>query len=283
MFATFLYVKLLIESSDYMKEINIDELKKIQFNILDDINNFCKENKIKYWIDCGTLLGAVRHAGYIPWDDDIDIGMLRDDYDKFLKLYNTKNSRYRLMAAELTNDYYFQFGKVVDTKTLLYEPDENGIKGAVYVDVFVYDNAPDDDNKLKKMFDKRDLYHKLRIAQIYPDLYDKTSFKKRIFRFFLSIYLKFLPKNYYTKKMIKHSKKYVNKETKRVGNFSQLEYVVGDKKIFDSFIELPFENKKYPAPIGYDEWLKAFYGDYMQLPPKEKQISNHVFKAYYKD
>lgn len=264
-----------------MKEINIDELRKIQIQILNDIDTFCKKNKINYWIDCGTLLGAIRHKGYIPWDDDIDIGMLRDDYDKFLKSYNKKNSRYRLFASELDKDYYFQFGKVMDTKTVLYEPDENGIKSGVYVDVFVYDNAPDNEIELKKMFDKRDFYNKFRIAQLYPDLYDKTSIKKKIMRFFLNIYLKFLPKNYYTRKCIKNSKKYVDKKTKRVGNFTSAKRMTGDKKIFTSFIEVPFEGKNYPAPIGYKEWLTAFYGDYMKLPPKEKRVSNHTFKAYY--
>ena len=278
-----MYDKLLLEKgSGSMKEIDLKELRKIQIEILDDINKFCKKNKINYWIDCGTLLGAVRHSGYIPWDDDIDIGMLREDYDKFLKLYNTNNNRYKLMASELDKNYYFQFGKVVDTKTVLYEPDEEtGIKGAVYVDVFVYDNAPDDENKLKKMFDKRDFYNKFRIAQLFPDRYDKSSLKKKILRFFINIYLKFLPKNYYTKKCIANSKKYMHKDTKRVGNFTSDKRMTGDKKIFKSFIELPFEKKKYPAPIGYKDWLKAFYGDYMKLPPKEKRVSEHVFKAYY--
>ena len=266
-----------------MKEINLNELKKIQMEILDNVDSFCKKNKIKYWIDCGTLLGAIRHKGYIPWDDDIDIGMLRDDYDKFLKLYNeNNNSRYRLMAPEIDNDYYFVFGKVVDTKTILYEPDETGIKGAVYIDVFVYDNAPDEEEKLKEMFDKRNYYKKLRIAQVYPNNYDKSSIKKRIMRFFLKIYLKFLPKNYYTKKGVEHSKKYANEKTKRVGNFTSEAKMVCDKRVFKSFINVEFEKKKYPAPVGYDEWLKSFYDDYMKLPPKEKQVSNHKFKAYYK-
>lgn len=265
-----------------MKEINIDDLKKIQLKILDNVNEFCKKNKINYWIDCGTLLGAVRHSGYIPWDDDIDIGMLREDYDKFLKLYNKDNTRYQLHAAELQEDYYFQFGKVVDTNTILYEPDETGIKGAVYVDVFVYDNAPDDNEKLKEMYDKRDYYNKFRIAQLFPNNYDKSSIKKRIMRFFLNIYLKFLPKNYYNKKCIENSKRYINEDTKRVGNFTSDKRMTGDKKIFKSFVKLKFENKKYPAPVGYKDWLKAFYGDYMTLPPKEKQVSHHKFKAYYK-
>lgn len=265
-----------------MREIDIKELRKIQLEILDTVDKYCKKNNIKYWIDCGTLLGAVRHKGYIPWDDDIDIGMLREDYDKLLNTFNNNNTKYKLMALELNKDYYFPFGKIVDTNTILYEPDEKtGIKGAVYLDVFVYDNAPDDDLKLKEMYDKRDYYNKFRIAQLYPKMYDKSSLKKRIMRFFLNIYLKFLPKNYYTKKCIKNSKRYINENTKRVGNFTSDKRMSGDKDIFHSFIDVTFENKKYPAPVGYDKWLKAFYGDYMKLPPKDKRVSLHKFKAYY--
>ncbi len=267
-----------------MKEINVDELKKIQVKILNNVDNFCKENKINYWLDCGTLLGAIRHKGYIPWDDDIDIGMLRNDYDKFLEAYNSSNKKYQLLAVEKNKDYYFQFGKVIDTDTILYEPDEkSGVKSGVYIDVFVYDNAPDDDILLKKMFDKRDFYNKLRIAQLYPNNYDHKDIKKRILRFFIQIYLSILPKNYYTKKIIKNSKKYMNKETKRVGNFTSATRFSCDKEIFKSFIDVEFEGKKYKAPVGYDKWLKSIYGDYMKLPPKEKRVSHHFFKAYYKD
>lgn len=266
-----------------MKEIDLTELRKIQLEILDNVSSFCKKNKINYWLDCGTLLGAVRHSGYIPWDDDIDIGMLRKDYDKFLKLYNASNSRYQLHAVENDKHYYFAFGKVLDTNTILYEPDESGVKISVYIDVFVYDNAPDDDEKVKKMYDKRDFYDKFRIAQLYPDAFDHESTRKRIMRFFINLYLKFLPKNYYTKKVIKNSKRYMNKETKRVGNFTSFSKIVCDKHIFDSFVKLEFEGKKYSAPVGYKKWLTSFYGDYMKLPPKEKRVSNHTFKAYYKE
>jgi len=272
----------LINGSEKVK-IKIEELKKIQLDILKDIDNFCKKNNIKYWLDYGTLIGAIRHSGYIPWDDDIDIGMLREDYDKFLKEYNKNNNQYQFISCENDKDYLFPFGKVIDTNTILYEPDENGIKIGVYVDIFVHDKASDNNLDNKKSYQKRDLYNKLRIAQIFPNLYDKTSLKKRLLRFFVNLYLKFLPKNYYTKKIIKNSMKYNNKDTSKIADFIAPYEVVVDKKIFDKTIDVTFEKNKYPAPIGYDEYLRTIYGDYMKLPPKEKRISNHNFKAYYKE
>lgn len=266
-----------------MRSIDTNELKKIQLDILDNIDSFCKKNKINYWLDYGTLLGAVRHSGYIPWDDDIDIGMLRDDYNKFLKEYNNSSSKYKLIASEIDKDYYFAFGKVMDTNTILYEPDENGLKIGVYVDIFVHDKASDNMDDNKKSYKKRDLYQKLRIAQLFPDLYDKTSLKKKILRFFINTYLKCLPKNYYTKKIIKNSQKYSNQDTNKIADFLAPYEVIVDKDIFDNFTYLKFEKNKYPVPEMYDEYLKAIYGDYMTLPPKEKQVSNHKFVAYYKN
>lgn len=264
-----------------MYTIEIEELKQLQLDILCFVDEFCKENNINYWIDCGTLLGAVRHKGYIPWDDDIDIGMLRPDYEKFKNLFNN-SSRYSFLCAEKKSDYYFPFGKVVDNNTVLYEPNKQGYRLAVYIDVFVYDNAPDDDEKLKKMFNKRDFWRKLNNAQ--TGHHRKTNkLWKEILVAIGSVILQIFPKGYFNNKAINTCLDYENVNTKRVGNFTSEKRMVCDKGIFKKFIELPFENHMFKAPIGYDEWLKAFYGNYMQLPPKEKQVSHHEFEAYYKE
>ena len=133
-----------------MKKITVEELKKFQLEILGVVADFCEKNNIKYWIDSGTLLGAIRHKGYIPWDDDIDVGMLREDYNKFSKIFNEKNNRYKFVCIENTPDLFVPHGKVCDTTTELYEPDETGHKTSINIDIFVYDNAPDDDKQVKK-------------------------------------------------------------------------------------------------------------------------------------
>lgn len=269
-----------------MKELNIEELKEIQIEVLKCVADFCEENNIKYWIDCGTLLGAVRHKGYIPWDDDIDVGMLRDDYDKFSSLFNTKNERYKFICYENSHDFYLPHGKVCDTSTILYEPNEKGYKLAANIDIFVYDNAPDDDEQVKCMFDRRD-----KLRRIYNVKKERIVFNGNLIKGLLKVVRKTVYKLYFFKSnadelislMIQNSKKYANDNTARVGNFTSFSRTVCNKRVFEDFIDLPFEGRMYKAPIGYDEWLRSFYGDYMELPPENKRVSHHLFKAYRKD
>ena len=101
-----------------MEEMTLEEIKKNEKEILDVVAKFCDERKIKYWIDCGTLLGAIRHKGFIPWDDDIDLGMLRPDYDRFMKEFNGYNSRYEFHCFENDSNWIRAFGRVVDTETI---------------------------------------------------------------------------------------------------------------------------------------------------------------------
>ena len=267
-----------------MTKINVDELKKIQIEILNRVADFCDKNSIKYWIDCGTLLGAVRHQGYIPWDDDVDVGMLREDYDKFSQLFNTCNDRYQFICYENHPDFYLPHGKVCDTSTVLYEPDEEGYKLSVNIDIFVYDNVPDDDAEVVKMFDRRD-----KLRRLYQVRNEHISLKGNIVKGLLKFARKVVYRVLYPGKdivnrvigeMIQNSKKYVNVKTMRVGNFTSFSRTVCDKRVFNSFIELSFEGRKYKAPAGYDEWLRSFYGEYMQLPPANKRISHHSFKAF---
>lgn len=261
-------------------KVDLEELKKIQIEILDYVVSFCEKHSIKYWLDCGTLLGAIRHKGYIPWDDDIDIGMLREDYDKFIKTFNMNNSsNYVCYSVENNNDFFFPFAKVMDKKTELFEPDENGFKYNIFIDVFVYDNAPDDEKKVKKMFKKRDFYTYLNGIRGFKNYYSSkkiVSVAKRI----MEIGLFLFPRNYFAKRIINNSKKYVAYSTKRVGDFTSVSKNCVEKSIFSEMIDVEFEGKMYKAPNGYDVWLKSFYGDYMKLPPIEKRISNHKFVAY---
>ena len=264
-----------------MKKIEVEDLKRIQLEILDYLHAFCMKNNIKYWIDSGTLLGAVRHKGYIPWDDDIDVGMLREDYDRFLKEFNESNERYKCYSIENNPDFLYPFAKVLDTDTILYEPDEKGEKLSVNIDVFPYDRAPEDAKALAKMYKRRNKLQKMRRLSTHH--VHEGGRLRRILIAIISLPFKLFPKGHFEKKIVKNALKYRDANTSQIGDFTCREIISVNRSVFDSFVDLDFEGRKYKAPVGYDTWLKAFYGDYMQLPPEDKRVSEHNFKAFYKE
>lgn len=257
-----------------MRKIDLEEMKALQLQILKEVTEFCGKNKINYWLDCGTLLGAIRHKGYIPWDDDIDIGMLREDYNKFMKLFNKESKRYKFYSAENNSEFHYLFGKVLDSYTVLYE---DKYKLAVNIDVFVYDNVPDNKQAIRKMY--KNIYGKcFGIRYSWNGIQNK---RKRKLAHGISLALRVVPASYLRKKAIENLKRYQYVPTKLVGNFTSQTEMVCSKEVFQKFIEVEFEGGYYKAPIGYDAWLRAFYNDYMKLPPLEERVPKHKTEAYW--
>lgn len=137
-----------------MRKIDMGELREKQMQILDYVAQFCDEHGIRYIIEGGTMLGAIRHGGYIPWDDDIDVGMLREDYQRFIELFSQEaKDGYVFACSETTEGWHLPFGKVMDTNTLLVQ---DGHNLGINIDIFPYDDAPEDPQVMKKMYDTRD-------------------------------------------------------------------------------------------------------------------------------
>ena len=269
-----------------MREMTRAELRNCQIAILDFFNKLCCDNNLRYWIEYGTLLGAVRHKGYIPWDDDIDVAMFREDYDKLINICRLNpNARYQLSCVENDPLCMYPFGKIIDTQTVLYELGEDGIKTGVYIDVFVYDNAPEDINKRNKIFDKLDFYGKLRKYQL--PMGKAPLSLKRILVLLTRALISLFPKQYFTKKIIKNAKKSCNIKSDFVSDFTCPYYYTRwcvHKSIFEELTELEFEKHYYKAPKRYDEWLRLQYGDYMKLPSvEERKAAQHKIRAYFKD
>lgn len=261
-----------------MERIELEELKRLQLEILDNVHSFCINNKIDYWLDSGTLLGAIRHKGYIPWDDDIDIGMLRSDYNKFLSVFNDSNDKYKCYSIENNELFLYPFAKIIDTTTILYEPDEKGNKLGVNIDLFPYDKIPEEKHKAEKLYKRRIFFQKMRSLSSH-NIHSGNKVKRFLIGF-VSIFCKVFPKGYFEKKIVKNALSAYESSSHVIGNLTSSEVIFSNDSIFTSFIDVEFEGKKYKAPIGYDEWLRDFYGDYMVLPPIEKRNSNHHFVAY---
>ena len=264
-----------------MHQLSVDELKRIQLEILDVTAKFCDEHGISYWLNAGTLIGAVRHKGYIPWDDDIDLGMLRPDYDKFIASFNEHNEGYKAVCFENDRGFPFPFAKVMDTSTVLYEPDEKGRKMCVNIDIFVYDNSPEDKETEDDMFRRRNRFYICNVArQARIFQRPKGNILRRLCVYALRSAVRLFPRNYFVRKMIENSKRYLNAETKCIGDFVGTRRMTCDKRVFDGFVDGEFEGRTYKIPVGYDEYLRELFGDYMQLPPPEQRVSTHIFKAY---
>ncbi|MBQ3403176.1 MAG: LicD family protein [Synergistaceae bacterium] len=268
-----------------MHQLTLEELRKNQLEILDVVSSFCEERGINYWLDFGTLIGAIRHKGYIPWDDDIDISMLRPDYDKFMREFNGHNPRYDFHSIENDPDFPYAFGKVMDKKTTLYN---SGIKWHVNIDIFVMDNAPDDDREARKMFFTRRWLNRSNARRVVsvlnlPPAIRRKNILRRLCEYITRGILRVFPRNYFTRKIIEVSKRYSNQATRRVGNFTGAQDAMIDREALSSVIDVEFEGRTYKAPSGYDEWLRLIYGDYMELPPVEERVTNHELKAYRED
>ena len=265
-----------------MKTINSDELKKIQLGILEFTADFCNANNISYWINAGTMLGAIRHKGFIPWDDDIDIGMLRSDYDKFVRLFNTNSSnRYRFHCFENDTKYMLHIGKVYDESTILYEPDKkNGRKMSVNIDVFVYDNIPNSPEAMK-LYKIRDFYKRIWRLQKAKD--HKGSKIRQKLVGCIGTVLRIIPTRWVVDRIVNNGYKYRNIHTGFVGDYVGAHDVIIPLELLNNFINVEFEGKEYRVPAEYDKWLRLFYGNYMELPPVDKQVSYHRFEAYYRE
>ena len=265
-----------------LKKLNIEEIKKLTLEILDDVTRVCKELNLQYFLDSGTLLGAVRHNGFIPWDDDIDICMPRPDYEIFIKKYNKLcDKNYYCLDLNNSRKYFFPFAKVFDKRTIKTENGKMINWNKLSVDIFPLDAYPEEKqerenfhNEQLKLLDKYEEPRCMYFANT------KTLGKKGKINVFLA---KTFLTRVYAKRINKHAKKYEYSNASTIGQITCIYYSRTlrdfDKELFKP-IPHKFEDKEYMIPSGYDTLLKNFYGDYMIPPPPEKRVSTHGIEVY---
>lgn len=267
--------------------INVPELKKIQLDILKAVDEFCKKNGIEYFLFVGTLLGAVRHKGYIPWDDDIDICMKRKDYDRFFELFNAdRNDSLFAMDFKNTPDYYLVFGKVINTATVIDEYNNFEKKIGIYIDVFPLDDLPTNLTKVHLLDLRLMPYRKMVLLKTIRATNMRKWYKNALLKVgeFL---LRAISLHWILRRITKLSTMYNEKtDCENIADIAVFTYGYKElfpKRYFEGNSELEFEGLKFKGPIDYEKVLKTLYGDYMQLPPKEKRVSHHRYEAYWKN
>lgn len=266
------------------KTIDLCHLKKVQLEVMDFFHSWCKENQITYFITAGTLIGALRHKGFIPWDDDIDVVMLRKEYDRMIELF-PRTGRYRLFSEEVDSGCIYPYAKIYDSNTVMLEGNElDHPTIGVNIDIFPLENATDnyqDAIRLKESIKVLD-------SILAVKLLDKVDrgFIKNVTVSLLRLFAKFFSYPFLVRQIIRRAKRYIaNVNSHYVVNaviYAKGEREILEREWFKETVELDFEGRKYLAPVGADQYMRRLFGDYMQLPPEDKRISHHRFKAYYK-
>lgn len=263
-----------------MRKISLQEQRIIELGIMDDIHSFCVQHDLRYSMAGGTLLGAVRHRGFIPWDDDIDIIMPRSDYETLIQSYRSDKNE----LHELRNDgsCVELFLKVSRKGTRLVDKTLGRQQWGISIDIFPIDGSREDCEeeaaRIKQMREK--------LARICP--YYKSAEKKYRLTWFLKYCIKRLIYFYpHSVRYLKHkidafayNKDLTGGERAgvKIGGHGIREMI--DSKVFLSTTLMDFEDRQYFGLIDFESFLKSHYGDFMQLPPEEKRVLPHYYDAY---
>jgi len=267
-----------------MRKMNFNEVRKIQLDMLDVFIDYCSENNLRYYLDAGTLLGAIRHKGFIPWDDDIDVCMPRRDYEKLLLL--AKDGISGDVELLFPEDSIYPMLKIINKNTLMIEF-PNSIKNeiGVYIDVFPKDGVS---NKnciayfqcfLIKCLVLLNWFFKVSIYKWKSD----GNMLKRSIAFLVRLLLGNRCVKFPLKLIDKLAKLYSFDDSKRVATViaGGMKNCV-DKSKFDDFDLAPFEHLSAKVPIGHNDYLRQLYGEYMIVPPIEERLT-HDNVVYFLD
>lgn len=276
-----------------MKEITTSELRSLQLNMLKDFASFCDKNNYTYFLGGGTLLGAIRHKGYIPWDDDIDLMMPRPDYE--LAFRNYKNPYIKIVNYTSNTEYSGEWAVLSDNRTVRVGDIKES--GTVYIDIFPIDGIPSSSWKRKCLFFLKSALFYLKLSSVkkygttgrYMDrdagwLNWKKHVRTSIKGLMITIFGHTNPK-FWARLLDQLARHYDYNKTELAGavlGCNGLREVM-PKSIYKEKIRVPFEDGEYWSPKDYDRYLSSLYGDYMTPPPKDKQAAHHLYTFYWKD
>ncbi|MCH5164088.1 MAG: LicD family protein [Clostridiales bacterium] len=255
--------------------LNIQEIHSALLGILTEFDRICRKHNLKYSLTFGTLIGAVRHKGFIPWDDDVDVIMPRPDYEKFRSLaLSGELGEHFLLSDDRGKKAFYPFLKLMDERYGIKTWSHREVP-YLYIDIFPLDGAPEGDKAITKKFRRRTFYNGLAALARWAVPDKKRYLILRLIGFPFYLIGTLYGNARASKNALKNALKDDYESSEKVAIFVFcLSRAVLDRKMFDDLVELPFEDRSFYAIAAYDKYLRNDYGDYMTPPPKNKQVTH---------
>lgn len=269
-------------------ELDLNEIHKCILEILKKFIEICDVINVNYYVAYGSLIGAVRHGGFIPWDDDFDVAMLRSEYEKFKEYCNEHEEDiypFRFFDYHNTDNYPYGIARFCDLRYRMECNDNIPTAGqGAFIDLYPIDGAGKTQKDINKLSFKKYIYTLFYNRAMSNSIFPKSKKKWLVFLSAPAYFYSHLKgKNYFLNKMESLKNLYAFEDSDNVAcvvwGDSKIYY---DKKIFDEYIYMDFEGIKVKVPKKYDAWLKTSYGNYMELPPIDMQKPHHNYKIFKK-
>lgn len=267
-----------------MKSLTSEEIKASEKRSLMLLRDFCEENRLTYYLTFGTLLGAVRHGGFIPWDDDVDVFLPRRDYDYLLLHFDgwekARAENREVISKEKNPDFYCNYAKIIDGNTRVREYNQTFEIG-VWIDVFPMDEIP-----RSFLFAARLNFCARSLPYVDAPVWEGRAWYKNLL---LRLFHVLVPSGKLLRLYYQRLLTRIQNTTDGISyallyrDFEKIGIPILPKSMFSPPAELTFEGEPFSVPKKYDEFLRACYGDYMVLPPEEQRISGHGFFCVWKE
>ena len=259
--------------------IPLDQVKELLLDLISDLDRVCRDKGIRYSLAYGSLIGAVRHQGFIPWDDDIDILMPRPDYLTLLQEY--RHPYYEIRCQDKNPEYPLNFAKLCDVRTL--SIDKFGNKSPIAVDIFILDGLGSSPNEADAIIRKTKKMHRLWSNQLFTRRLSpcrEYGFKKNLYILSAKAFGIFFPLDSVVKKLLTFKQSHPIDDSKYCAYLDSSFAIYETEKMLQ-YMDARFEGKMLRIPENYDYQLRIPYGDYMKLPPEEQRIVTHEATAYW--